>query len=308
MMLRVLSAGMLTTVQDLGRFGYAHLGISPAGAADALSYRIANLLVGNDEKEPALEMTMTGVTLAFEDKTVLSITGATVLGKGSLPLHMWNAVEIPAGGVLECGQLMQGARAYLAVQGGIHVPMRMGSASTHLASRVGGWEGRALRSGDVLACGASPHGPARELKPGIVGKLKGEGSIRVTRGIQWDWLETHQAESFLTAKYMVSDQSNRSGLRLSGKAVLPKKHDQLLTEGVSLGAIQIPPDGQPIILFVDQQTTGGYPKVANVIAADMNRIGQLRPRDELSFELVSIEQAVQHLQEQEEILREGFTG
>ena len=306
MTVHVLSAGMLTTVQDLGRFGYAHLGISPAGAADQLSCRIANLLVGNSENEPVLEMTMTGVTLAFENRTTVSLTGATVLGKHSVPLHMWGAMDMPAGAMLECSQIIQGARAYLAVQGGINVPVAMHSASTHLAARFGGREGRALKSGDMLECGASPHGPVRALKPGFLAKIVGAGPIRITQGVQWDWFENHQIEILLTAEYMVSDQSNRSGLRLSGKAVTPKKREQLLTEGVSLGAIQIPPDGQPIILFVDQQTTGGYPKIANVIAADMNRIGQLRPRDEISFELVTIEKAILLLQEQEQMLREAF--
>jgi len=302
MAIRVLSAGMLTTVQDLGRFGYAHLGISPAGAADSLSFRIANLLVGNAENEPALEMTLVGASLEFEAGAVVSFTGGQVLGKHAKPLPMWSAVEVPAGAVLECGQIVQGARAYLAVQGGINLPMPMHSASTHLAGGFGGYKGRALKTGDVLACGSSPHGAVHKVRPGFVERMRASGAIRITRGLQWEWFESGETERFVASAYSVSEQSDRAGLRLSGEAVHPKKRAELLTEGVPLGAVQVPPDGQPIILFVDQQTTGGYLKIANVIAADLHRIGQLRPRDSIRFELVSVERAVQLLREREEAL------
>src|SRR5512142_2104487 len=168
---RILSPGMLTTVQDLGRFGYAHLGISPAGAADALSFRIANLLVGNSENEPALEMTLTGATLAFDDRAVVSLTGATVVRRNSEPLPMWCAMEVPAGVALECGHILHGARAYLAVQGGFNLPVQMRSASTHPASNIGGVQGRALRRGDVLEYGASPHGSARRFESGLLERM-----------------------------------------------------------------------------------------------------------------------------------------
>jgi antagonist of KipI len=306
MRLRVLRAGMLTTVQDLGRFGYAHLGISPAGAADALSFRIANVLVGNGENEPALEMTLTGASLEFESRAVVSVTGGKVMRKGADPLPMWRAIEVPGGEVLDFGPVAQGVRAYLAVQGGVHVPLRMQSASTHLAAGFGGWQGRALRKGDVLQYGASPHGSVRELNPGFLKRMGSARPIRVTRGLQWEWFENRAVERFLAAGYTVSDQWNRAGLRLSGEPIRPAKWSELLTEGVSLGAIQIPPDGQPIILFIDLQTTGGYPKIANAIAADLHRIGQLRPTDLVRFELVSLECAVHLLREQEEAIAEAF--
>ena len=305
MTVRVLSAGWLTTVQDLGRHGYAHLGISPAGAADSLSYRIANLIVGNRENEPALEMTLAGASLEFESKAVVSVTGGPMIGPGAEPMAMWTAVEVPPGGVVACGQILQGARAYLAVQGGINIPRQMNSASTHLASRIGGWKGRALKPGDVMQCGSSFHSEVRKLKAGFVETMRSTGPIRVTRGLQWQWFEDSTAR-FLSAEYAVSEQSNRAGLRLRGEPIRLKKHKELLTEGIALGAVQIPPDGQPIILFVDQQTTGGYPKIANVIAADLHRVGQLRPRDSIRFEVVSIERAVQALRDQEEALREAF--
>jgi antagonist of KipI len=251
-------------------------------------------------------MTLSGASLEFESRTVVSLTGAKVLGKKGAPVTMWCALEFPAGTVLEIGQIVQGVRAYLAVQGGFNVPQQMHSASTHLASGIGGWKGRALKSGDELACGATSHGSVRELKPGWVGKIKGAGHLRVTPGVQSEWFAKDAVERFLAAEYTVSEQSNRAGLRLSGEAVRPVKNSELLTEGTSLGAVQIPPNGQPIILFVDQQTTGGYPKIANVNAADLHRVGQLRPRDRVRFKLVSVEKAVQLLSQQEEMLREAF--
>ncbi len=306
MTVRVRNSGILTTVQDLGRFGYAHLGISPAGAADSLSFRIANLLVGNPENTPALEMTLSGVFLEFESRAVVSLTGAKVLGKRGAPLTMWRAWEFPAGAVLEIGQITQGARAYLAVQGGFNVPHRMHSASTHLASGIGGWQGRALKAGDVLECGARPHGGARELKPGLAGKIRGSGVLRVTLGLQSEWFGKDSLDRFLAAEYTVTEQANRASLRLSGEHVRPAGNAEVLTEGIPLGAVQIPPSGQPVILFVDQQTTGGYPKIANVIAADLHRVGQLLPRDRVRFKLVSIEKAILLLREQEEMLKGAF--
>jgi biotin-dependent carboxylase-like uncharacterized protein len=181
----------------------------------------------------------------------------------------------------------------------------MGSSSTDLAGRFGGHEGRHLRPGDVLRFGAGAHGAVRKLRPGALDSMM-SGNIRLTRGVQWDWFDADAVARFLEAEYIVTEQSNRAGLRLKGPAIKLKESTQLLTEGVALGAVQIPPDGQPIILFVDQQTTGGYPKIANAIAADLHRIGQLRPRDKIRFELVSIERAVELLRKQEEQLRGAF--
>ena len=304
MRIHLRTAGLLTTVQDLGRFGYAHVGMSPAGAADARSFRLANLLVGNDENAPALEMTLLGATLEFESSAWISVTGAKVSGEPGIP--MWQAVQVPAGSVLNCGTLSDGARSYLAVQGGFKVEKEIHSASTDLGAGIGGLGGRALRNGDVLETEDVKRGSTRTLRPGFRGLGHGNDPVRVTTGVQWEWFAEEMQKSFLSATYMVSQQSNRAGLRLSGKEIFPRNHSQLLTEGVPLGAIQIPPNGHPIILFVDQQTTGGYPKIANVIAADLHRIGQLRPDDPVHFELVGIEQAVTLLRAQEKMLREAF--
>jgi KipI family sensor histidine kinase inhibitor len=291
--IRVLLPGLQTTVQDLGRFGYTHFGVSASGAADPLALRAGNLLVGNAENAAALEMTLVGGSFAFEMDAVISLTGSD-FGAG---LPLWTAVEIKAGQTVRCGATRSGARGYLAVRGGIGVPKAMGSASVHVMTGVGG---RPLRAGDVLSIGdaairrprtGGPRG--RHHAP----EFARTGPLRVTPGPQAHWF----SDELYAAAYQVAEESNRMGIRLRGPAI-PSPAGHMLTEGVPLGAIQIPPDGQPIILFVEHQTTGGYPKPANVISADFWRLGQLRPRDEVRFERVTLEQASALLRQQEQWL------
>jgi antagonist of KipI len=273
----------------LGRFGYAHFGISASGAADPLALRAGNLLVGNAENAAALEMTLVGGAFEFETAAVIALTGSDF----SAGLPLWTAVEVKAGETVRCGSTRSGARCYLCVRGGIAVPRVMGSASVHVMTGVGG---HALRAGATLPIGDAavrrPRGPSR----GAPEYHRG-GLLRVTLAPQADWF----AEESYAGRYVVSEESNRMGLRLRGPAI-PSPGGHMLTEGVPLGAIQVPPDGQPIILFVEHQTTGGYPKPANVISADFCRLGQLRPRDEVHFERVTMDQALTALQEQEKWL------
>lgn len=271
-------------MQDLGRPGYAHLGISASGAADALSLRAGNLLVGNPEGTAALEMTLAGGTFEFESDAVVALTGADF--DASIP--MWRAVEVKQ---VRCGHARSGARGYVCVRGGVDVPLVLGSASTHLLTGLGGWEGRALRRGDVLEIGGGTS-----LRP-VLGRARVcptlHPTIRVTAA--------SGAQELCRGAWQVREDSDRMGLRLRGPG-LERRAGHMLTEGVPLGAVQVPPDGQPIILFVEHQTTGGYPKIANVISADFHAVGQLRPRDEVRFELVSMAAALALLREQEEWL------
>jgi antagonist of KipI len=273
----------------LGRFGYAHFGISASGAADPLALRAGNLLVGNAENAAALEMTLVGGAFEFETTAIIALTGSD-FGAG---LPLWSAVEVKAGQVVRCGATQSGARCYLSVRGGIDVHHVMGSASVHVMTGVGG---HPLRAGEVLPIGDSavrrPRGPARDIPD-----YQRNGPLRITPAPQADWF----AADWHKGAYVVSEESNRMGLRLRGPAISsPGGH--MLTEGVPLGAIQVPPDGQPIILFVEHQTTGGYPKPGNVISADFCRLGQLRPRGQVHFEAVTMEQALTALQEQEKWL------
>jgi antagonist of KipI len=206
----------------------------------------------------------------------------------------WIPRLIRAGETLKLGPTRSGARCYLCVRGGIEVPLFLGSASTHILSGLGGFEGRALRKGDVLRVGPSPgdYRPVR-VKPEALARLAPRKLLRVTTGPQWDWFSNEAREAFLTTPYRVTEESNRMGLRLSGASAELTGRGHMITEGVPLGAIQIPANGQPIILFVEQQTTGGYPKIANIISADLPSVGQLRPRDEIRFQLISLEEARQ---------------
>lgn len=302
--LGVIVPGFQTTVQDAGRPGHAHLGVSACGAADAVSMRIGNLLAGNSQDAPALEMTLVGGTFQFEDAAVIAITGSDfgpLLDRSPVPL--WTSIPVAPGQRLECRATRSGARCYLCISGGIKVPLVLGSASTHLMTGLGGHLGRALKAGDDLELGASQLQIARLLRvPDLLVDLLRRDIIRVTEGPQSGRYAGPALAEFVSNPYVVSEESNRMGIRLRGNPIRGLETGDMLTEGVSLGAVQVPPDGQPIILFVEHQTTGGYAKIANVISADMHAVGQLRPRDTVRFEFVSLPKAMVLLIELENLI------
>ena len=305
--IQVQTPGLQTTVQDLGRNGFGPVGVSPSGAADPISLRLGNRLVGNDESAAGLEMMLLGGTFSFPDGTILALTGSDFGAMlDDVRLEVGASVEARPGQTLRLGPTNSGARCYLCVQGGIAVTPFLGSASTHILSGLGGFEGRALRKGDVLRIGPAT-GPFRKrtIAPEGSEHLSRRSILRVTPGPQVDWFSESSLRSFYAGTYRVGEQSNRMGLRLEGAAIAQRRAGQMITEGVSLGAIQVPAGGSPIILFVEQQTTGGYPKIANVIAADLHRVGQLRPRDEIRFEEVTFDTARTLLLEQEKLLASG---
>jgi antagonist of KipI len=306
-LIEVRAPGLLTTVQDLGREGFGPMGVSTSGAADAAALRIGNRLVGNAECAAGLEMTLLGGAFFFREAAVVALTGsdfAPILDDE--PLQSWISVEIRAGQILHMGPTRSGARCYLCVRGGIDVKGFLGSASTHLLSGLGGFEGRALRKGDVIKIRAAGGGfrtfRKRNVATRALEKLAPRKVLRVTAGPQSDWFSAETRKMFYSGTYRVTEDSNRMGLRLEGAAIAPFSGGEMISEGVSLGAVQIPASGLPIILFVEQQTTGGYPKIANVISADLSSLGQLRPRDEIRFELVEMETARALLVEQEKLL------
>jgi antagonist of KipI len=305
--LRIINPGLMTTIQDLGRYGYAHLGVTPAGAADALALRVANLLLGNRENAAALEMTLLGATVEFQRAAIVVLTGAQVdcrLGNARAP--MWRAFPVLPGAVLKCGAITGGARAYLAVQGGFELKAVMGSVATLGSAHFGGLEGRTLKAGDRLAVSHVVSSGVRRISRDALVYLAPRRELRITPGPQASWFGSEGLQLLQRGPYAVSGDSDRRGIRLRGEALTLPPKSQLVTEGISLGAMQVPPDGQPIILFVDQQTTGGYPKVANVIAADLRHVAQLRPRDEVHFRMVTVEEALELLREQEEWLQKAF--
>jgi len=302
--IQVEEPGLLTTVQDLGRDGFGPLGVSPSGAADPIALRIGNRLVGNAEGASGLEMTLLGGTFVFPEGAIVALTGcdfaATLDGKAVEP---WASLEAKKGQTLRLGPTRSGARGYLCVRGGIAVTPFLGSASTHLLSGLGGHEGRALRRGDVLKIGeADASYRRRTLAAKALKRLSPHKVLRVTPGPQKDWFPVSAQQIFLASTYRVSEESDRMGLRLEGAPVPEGSGGKMITEGVSLGAVQITAGGLPIILFVEQQTTGGYAKIANVISADLSSLGQLRPRDEIRFEQVDRHTARALLVEQEKLL------
>jgi biotin-dependent carboxylase-like uncharacterized protein len=302
--IQVQAAGLLTTVQDLGREGFGPLGISPSGAADPVSLRLGNRLVANPEGSAGLEMTLLGGIFSFPDGAVLALAGAdfaTTLDDRTV--DPWTSFEVRPGQTLRVGSARWGARCYLCVQGGIAVKPFLGSASTHLQSGLGGFDGRPLRKGDVVHTGSAIRTlRKRKLAPQLQARLSARQVLRVTAGPQSNWFAESSLRTFYAGTYRVGEQSNRMGLRLEGAPVTQSSSGEMITEGVSLGAVQAPHGGSPIILFVEQQTTGGYPKICNVISADLHCIGQLRPRDEIRFEQVTLETARALLIEQEKLL------
>jgi antagonist of KipI len=222
------------------------------------------------------------------------------------PSGLWTSFEILAGQTLRLGPTQTGARCYLCVQGGIEVNLFLGSASTHILSGLGGLEGRALKKGDVLKIGpAMAPFRKRTIAAPALAALAPREILRVTRGPQSAWFPQSSLAAFYDCTYRVTEESNRMGLRLQGTPIDGQVSGHTISEGVSLGAIQVPAGGQPIILFVEQQTAGGYPKIANVISADLPSVGQLRPRDEIRFERVELETARSLLRKQDELLRSG---
>ena len=302
--LLVESAGLQTTVQDLGRPGFGPEGVSASGAADPVALRLGNLLVENQPGVAGLELTLVGGSFVFPDGAVIALTGAdlgaTVNGR---PLEMWASHTLEPGTKLMFGATRNFARGYLAIAGGIQVDPFLGSASTHVLSGLGGFEGRALRKGDRLRIGkASKKVRRRRITLAALYAFKPRKVLRVTEGPQADWFSEAAKRIFYRDVFRVSEESDRVGLRLEGTALDGSPAREMITEGVSLGAVQVTPSGQPIILFVEQQTTGGYPKIANIIAADLHRIGQLRPRAEIRFQRTSLAVARSLWIEQERLL------
>ena len=292
-LLVVESAGLQTTVQDFGREGFGALGISASGAADAVALRLGNLLLENQPGTPALELTLTGGTFLFPEGAVICLAGANFGAQmDGRTLELWRPHAVLPGKRVAFGATRDYARCYLCVAGGVGVVEFLKSASTHLLSGLGGWEGRALRKGDALQIGELKKNiRRRKLRPGVLDALKPEKKLRITRGPQFDWFAEEAHRALTSGEFTVSEDSNRLGLRLGGPRLAARGNTEMISEGTPLGAIQVTASGQAIILFVEQQTTGGYPKIANVIGADLHRVGQLRPRDTIRFEEVSLDAA-----------------
>jgi antagonist of KipI len=282
MEMRIIRGGMMTTVQDLGRPGLRAVGVPIGGAMDAWALRLVNLLVGNAEHTAGLEMTLVGPEVKFSKDTIVAVSG-TMAGQ----LEPWRPHRIRAGERIGLGRLLNGCRAYLAVAGGLDVPEVLGGRGTDLRAGWGGWQGRALKEGDVLPVGLAGVAPVSEnwrLDATIYPVRAIEPVLRVVRGAQADEF----APDWLSSEFIVQPQSDRMGLRFKGPELARKSKQELVSTAVAPGTVQVPPDGQPIVLGVDAQTIGGYPQVAHVISVDLPVLAQLRPGDKVCFQEVSL--------------------
>ena len=304
-MIEVLRPGPLTTVQDLGRPGYGHLGVPEAGAADAFSLRTANRLVGNSDGAAILEMTGEGASLRFDAATCIALAGGELEAKlDGAPVPLYQTLAVGAGEVLECGRVTQGWRTYLAVAGGIEVPKVLGSASSDSLAGLGA---APLEAGQRLQMGVPeirPAGAYLRAPP----RYPSSVTLRVMAGPQQDWFSPDAQRRFTTAVFRVMSRSDRTGARLEGPELGLSRARELPSMGMTSGAVQVPPSGQPIALLANHGATGGYPVIANVISADLGTLAQLAPGAELRFSEVDRDTALAALQDQERRLQQDILG
>ena len=301
--IEVLEPGLLTTVQDVGRFGYLRHGVPVSGAMDTVALRLANLLVGNPEDEACLEVTLSGPRLRFRSSAVIAVTGADLspsINGSSIPT--WASVEVRQGDELSFGGQESGTRAYVAVAGGLDVPVVMGSKSTFMKAGIGGFEGRALKAGDMLMTrlpDSSGGMSERRIPRSLVPRYDASLPIRVLLGPQDDRFTEAGLGVFLGEAFTVSAQSDRMGYRLQGPKVEHVSGPDIISDGIPFGGVQVSGNGQPIVLMADRGTSGGYTKPATVISADIGKVAQRMPGDEIRFQKVTLEEAHEALKEQE---------
>lgn len=301
-MITVLEPGRLTSFQDLGREGFAHLGVPRAGAADSLSLRHANLLVGNPEGNAALEMTLTGPSLRFDTDAVIALTGGRLEAcLDDVPVPMYQSVTVHPGQTLVCGPLFTGMRAYLAVAGGFSTSPVLDSASRDTLAGLGP---SVLQGGETLDIEPRHLGQGWYLR--TEPEFDDSVSLRVIAGPHPAWFAEGTFSEFLQSSFEIRNDSDRSGLRLAGSHLIRSMQGELHSQGMVCGAVQVPSDGHPIILLCNHGTTGGYPVIAVVIAADLPRLGQMRSGSSLRFEEVNRQQAVTALRASETALRHAI--
>ena len=291
----IVKPGLLTTLQDLGRHGYQKSGMVVSGAMDTLALRIGNLLLGNPVHEAGLECTLTGPLIVFEEDQLIAITGGNLSPQvDGKPVEMWRPLYLHKGSKLSFGKALAGCRAYLCVYGGFDVPEVLSSKSTYLRAGIGGWEGRALKANDLIPFKRTYQGSLRKF-----GWLAGRNiypdlsirNIQVVKGPEFEQFCEQSIHEFLNRPFGISKEADRMGYRLSGPTLQRKKDNELLSAAVTFGTVQVPGQGLPIVLMADHQTTGGYPRIAQVITTDLTLLAQAQPGQEITFELITLAKA-----------------
>jgi len=297
----VIQPGAYTTVQDSGRFSYQQFGVPVCGVVDSFAYRVANTLVGNFQGQAALEATIFGPTLKVLNQGFIAVTGGNLSPLiNNNPLPMWKSIAIHTDDILQFKGVKNGCRAYIAVTGGIDVPKVMGSRSTYVAGKIGGINGRPLIAGDRLSKGVGAGKAGNRFPSDLIPIYSHDIEIRVILGPQDDYF-SQGIDKFFASTFKVSTKADRMGYRLEGSPIMQRKaiEKSIISEPSVPGGIQVPPDGQPIILLVEQ-TVGGYTKIATVISSDIGKVGQAKPGDQIHFRQVEIDKAHQILKEEEE--------
>lgn len=297
MSVKVIIPGALTTVQDAGRYGYQSSGIQTSGVMDHKAYEEANALVGNTGGEAVLEATLFGGMMEVTADTVAAVTGADMEPKvNNVPCGMNRPVLLRAGDTLSLDMAKSGCRSYIAFAGGVDVPVVLGSRSTNMKCRMGGYKGRPLQTGDAFETGLWGEEAAERYEEVRDRSFPAEAytspiEVRVIEGPQAEYFTEKGKETFYSARYTISDQSDRMGYRLEGEAIESVDGTDIISDGIAFGAVQVPASGRPIVLLADRQTTGGYAKIATVCSFDIPRLVQGKPGDTVYFRRISLEEA-----------------
>ena len=303
---KILEPGLLTTIQDKGRYGYQKYGVPVSGAMDQFAMRASNILVGNNENAAVLEITALGPKIEFITDTYISVTGANLsVNLDNIPIPTWETIKTTRGSNLTFNEIQDGMRAYLAIAGGIDVPLVLGSRSTNIQSSMGGLEGRSLKKGDIISA-LIPIDAKFDFKrlPDncSIPKYGEYHEIRIILNPQENIFAPEASQIITESKYTISPESDRMGYKLEGPKLLHQNGPDIISEGNPPGAIQVSGDGQPTILLADRGTTGGYTKIATVISTDISKLAQAIPGQSLTFKSVTIEEANKSFHEQEKIL------
>ncbi|MBO5093120.1 MAG: biotin-dependent carboxyltransferase family protein [Lachnospiraceae bacterium] len=304
--IRILEGGALTTVQDRGRYGYQSTGFSVSGVMDRRSFQIAGALLGKRETGAALEAALLGPTIEFTEDVLFALTGADMKPKlNGWEIPMYHALLGKRGDVLSLGFAVTGVYGYIAFAGEMDVPVVMGSKSTNLKCRIGGYEGRTLERGDEIGIlGAKTKLPNMYKRyEDIHAFTETEKEIRVLAGPEADYFTEEGMRAFLESVYTVTDSSDRMGYRLEGEAVASRRGVDIISNGIAFGAVQIPPSGKPIVMMADRQTMGGYAKIANVATVDLPELAQSRSGTKLHFKMITIEEAQKLLRREKAYMR-----
>ncbi|EGA89048.1 hypothetical protein GPDM_12517 [Planococcus donghaensis MPA1U2] len=313
-MLKILKGGLQTSVQDLGRIGFQKYGVIASGVMDPFAHRLANLLVGNDEQLATLEISLVGPKIQFTEDTLIALCGGDLSPQiNGSPIKTWRMLVVKKDSTLTFGEPRIGARCYLAVAGGIQVEEVMGSRSTYLRAGIGGFKGRSLTKGDDIHNGELTPIQLKALERSSDNEFDWlvpparyfeEPIIRMIKGKQFELFNNTSKDQIFTEAFSVSGNSDRMGYRLEGPSLALEEPTELISEAVAFGSVQVPIDGNPIILMADRQTTGGYPKIGQVASVDLPLIAQLKQGQSLRFKEISLADAQQRYIEQEQHIRE----